>query len=112
VNGEFTLGENIGDLGGINSAYDGLQIHLKENGNPGKIDGFTPEQRFFISWGTIWRTKYRDKALENQVKTDPHSPGMYRAAGPVINLQTFYDAFDISPENPNYVKPEDRVIIW
>lgn len=112
VNGEFTLGENIGDLGGINSAYDGLQIHLKENGNPGKIDGFTPEQRFFISWGTIWRTKYRDKALENQVKTDPHSPGMYRAAGPVINLQTFYDAFDISPDHPNYVQPEDRVIIW
>lgn len=112
VNGEFTLGENIGDLGGINSAYDGLQIHLKENGNPGKIDGFTPEQRFFISWGTIWRTKYRDKALENQVKTDPHSPGMYRAAGPVINLQTFYDAFDISTDHPNYVQPEDRVIIW
>ncbi len=112
VNGEFTLGENIGDLGGINSAYDGLQIHLKENGNPGKIDGFTPEQRFFISWGTIWRTKYRDKALENQVKTDPHSPGMYRAAGPVINLQTFYDAFGISADDPNYVKPEDRVIIW
>ena len=112
VNGEFTLGENIGDLGGINSAYDGLQIHLKEHGHPGKIDGFTPEQRFFISWGTIWRTKYRDKALENQVKTDPHSPGMYRAAGPVINLQTFYDAFDISADNPNYVKREDRVIIW
>ncbi|MFK8056944.1 MAG: M13 family metallopeptidase [Saprospiraceae bacterium] len=112
VNGEFTLGENIGDLGGINSAYDGLQIHLKENGHPGKIDGFSPEQRFFISWGTIWRTKYRDKALENQVKTDPHSPGMYRAVGPVINLQTFYDAFDIKADNPNYVKPEDRVIIW
>lgn len=112
VNGEFTLGENIGDLGGINSAYDGLQLHLKQHGNPGKIDGFTPEQRFFISWGTIWRTKYRDKALENQVKTDPHSPGMYRAAGPVMNLQTFYDAFGISEDDPNYVKPEDRVIIW
>ncbi len=75
VNGDFTLGENIGDLGGINSAYDALQIHLAENGRPGLIDGMTPEQRFFVSWGTIWRTKYRDKAIENQVKTDPHSPG-------------------------------------
>ena len=112
VNGDFTLGENIGDLGGINSAYDGLQIHLAENGRPGLIDGFTPEQRFFISWGTIWRTKYRDKALENQVKTDPHSPGMYRASGPVANLQTFYDAFGIEPGDEGYVAPEERVIIW
>jgi predicted metalloendopeptidase len=57
INGEFTLGENIGDLGGVNAAYDGLQIHLKEHGNPGKIDGFTPEQRFFLSWATVWRPK-------------------------------------------------------
>ena len=63
VQGELTLGENIGDLGGLNAAYDALQIHLKENGNPGKIDGFTPEQRFFLSWATIWRTKYRDEYL-------------------------------------------------
>ena len=112
VNGDFTLGENIGDLGGINVAYDGLQLHLAKNGRPGLIDGFTPEQRFFISWGTIWRTKYRDKALENQVKTDPHSPGMYRAYGPLINLQTFYDAFGIGENHPNYVAPEQRVVIW
>ncbi len=112
VNGDFTLGENIGDLGGINAAYDGLQIHLTENGNPGPIDGYTPEQRFFISWGTIWRTKYRDKALENQVITDPHSPGMYRAMGPVVNLQAFYDAFNIDEDDPNYVAPADRVVIW
>src|SRR5690606_9224836 len=61
VDGKFTLGENIGDLGGVNAAYDGLQLFLKENGNPGLIDGYTPEQRFFISWGTIWRTKARDE---------------------------------------------------
>ncbi len=112
VNGDFTLGENIGDLGGINAAYDALQIHLRENGHPGLIDGMTPEQRFFVSWGTIWRTKYRDKAIENQVKTDPHSPGEYRAIGPVLNLQSFYDAFGIEPGDAGYVAPEDRVVIW
>ena len=72
VDGKFTLGENIGDLGGVNAAYDGLQLYLKENPNPGLIDGYTPEQRFFISWSTIWRSKMRDEALKNQVKTDPH----------------------------------------
>ncbi len=112
VNGDFTLGENIGDLGGINAAYDALQLELADSGRPGLIDGFTPEQRFFISWGTIWRGKYRDKALENQVKTDPHSPGRYRANGPVINLQSFYDAFGIAPTAQGYVAPEQRVVIW
>ncbi len=112
VNGDFTLGENIGDLGGVNAAYDALQIYLTEHGRPGLIDGLTPEQRFFISWGTIWRTKYRDKAIENQVKTDPHSPGEYRAVGPVINLQSFYDAFGIKSGDPGYVEPADRVVIW
>jgi predicted metalloendopeptidase len=64
VDGKFTLGENIGDLGGINAAYDGLQLYLKENGNPGLIDGYTPEQRFFMSWATIWRSKARDAAIK------------------------------------------------
>ena len=95
VDGKFTLGENIGDLGGVNAAYDGLQLYLKENGNPGLIDGYTPEQRFFISWSTIWRSKMRDEALKNQVKTDPHSPGMYRAYVPIQNVDAFYSAFDI-----------------
>ena len=112
VDGKFTLGENIGDLGGINAAYDGLQLYLKENGNPGLIDGFTPEQRLFISWATIWRSKMRDEALKNQVKTDPHSPGMYRAYVPLLNLETFYQAFDIKPGDGMYVAPEKRVIIW
>lgn len=112
VDGKFTLGENIGDLGGINAAYDGLQLYLKENGNPGLIDGFTPEQRLFISWGTIWRSKMRDEAIKNQVKTDPHSPGMYRAYVPLLNLDTFYKAFDIKETDELYVKPEDRVKIW
>jgi putative endopeptidase len=112
VDGKFTLGENIGDLGGVNAAYDGLQLYLKENGNPGLIDGYTPEQRFFISWGTIWRSKMRDEAIKNQVKTDPHSPGMYRAYVPLLNVDEFYKTFNISETDKLFVKPEDRVRIW
>ncbi|TGD57532.1 M13 family metallopeptidase [Flavobacterium humi] len=112
VDGKFTLGENIGDLGGINSAYDGLQIALRKNGSPGLIDGYTPEQRFFISWGTIWRSKMRDEAIKNQVKTDPHTPGMYRAYVPLLNVDAFYQAFGIKEGDKLYVKPEKRVKIW
>jgi putative endopeptidase len=112
VDGKFTLGENIGDLGGINAAYDGLQIYLKQNGNPGLIDGYTPEQRLFISWATIWRTKMRDEAIKNFVKTDTHSPGMYRAYVPLQNVDSFYKAFDIKETDKLYVKPENRVKIW
>ncbi|MDI1256934.1 MAG: M13 family metallopeptidase [Flavobacterium sp.] len=112
VDGKFTLGENIGDLGGVNAAYDGLQLYLKENGNPGLIDGYTPEQRFFISWATIWRSKMRDEALKSQVKTDPHSPGLYRGYVPLQNVDVFYDAFHIVPGDGMYVAPEKRVKIW
>ena len=112
VDGKFTLGENIGDLGGINAAYDGLQLYLKENGNPGLIDGYTPEQRLFISWATIWRGKIRDEALKNQVKTDPHSPAQYRAYVPLLNLDTFVQAFDIKEGDGMYVAPDKRVRIW
>jgi putative endopeptidase len=112
VDGKFTLGENIGDLGGINAAYDGLQIHLKQNGNPGLIDGYKPEQRLFISWATIWRSKMRDEAIKNQVKTDPHSPGQYRAYVPLLNVDEFYKAFDIKETDKLFVKPENRVKIW
>ena len=112
VDGKFTLGENIGDLGGINAVYDGLQIYLKENGNPGLIDGFTPEQRLFISWTTKWRSQIRDEALKNQLKTDPHSPGKYRAYVPLQNVDAFYSAFDIKVGDGMYVTPEKRVKIW
>jgi predicted metalloendopeptidase len=112
VDGKFTLGENIGDLGGVNAAYDGLQLYLKENGNPGLIDGYTPEQRFFISWSTIWRSKMRDEAMKSQVKTDPHSPGIYRSYVPLQNVDTFYEAFNIQPTDGMYVAPEKRVKIW
>ncbi len=112
VDGKFTLGENIGDLGGLNAAYDGLQIYLKENGNPGLIDGYTPEQRFFISWSTVWRTKMRDEAIKNLVKTDPHSPGIYRGYVPLLNIDSFYEAFNINLGDGMYVAPEKRVKIW
>tara|TARA_R110002126_G_scaffold81248_4_gene200498 strand:+ start:795 stop:2858 length:2064 start_codon:yes stop_codon:yes gene_type:complete len=112
VDGKFTLGENIGDLGGVNAAYEGLQLYLKNNPRPELIDGFTPEQRFFISWTTVWRTKSRDEAIKNQVKTDPHSPGMYRAYVPIQNVDAFYDAFAIKKGDGMYIEPSKRVKIW
>ena len=112
VNGKFTLGENIGDLGGIYATYYGLQRHLEKNGRPGLIDGFTPEQRFFISWGTIWRAKYKDDNLRTLINTDPHSPGMYRANGPLSNMPEFYEAFDVKEGDPMWRSEEDRVLIW
>lgn len=112
VNGKFTLGENIGDLGGVSVAFDALKMYLKDHGNPGLIDGFTPEQRFFISWATIWRTKSTDEALKNQVNTDPHSPGYYRAFGPIINVDGFFDAFNIKAGDKMYKAPKDRIRIW
>ena len=112
INGRFTLGENIGDLGGLLGAYDGLQLFFKENGRPENIDGFTPEQRFFMSWATVWRTLTREDALETQIKTDPHSPGLYRATQPLKNIDAFYEAFDIKEGDPMYLAPEKRVRIW
>lgn len=112
VDGKFTLGENIGDLGGVNAAYDGLQLYLKDKGRPSLIDGYTPEQRFFISWATIWRTKMRDEAIKNQVKTDPHAPGRYRAYVPLQNVDAWYKAFNIKPGDKLYISPEKRVKIW
>ena len=112
INGKFTLGENIGDLGGVLGAYDGLQLHFKKHGRPDKIDGFTPEQRFFMSWATVWRTLSREDALRTQIKTDPHSPGIQRATQPLKNVDAFYEAFDIKEGDPMYLAPEKRVRIW
>jgi len=112
INGAFTLGENIGDLGGTNAAYDGLESYLKANGRPGKIDGYTPEQRFFMAWATVWRMKARDKAIKTRLKIDPHSPGNFRGYVPLTNEEAFYKAFNIVPGDSMYVAPKDRVIIW
>ncbi len=112
INGRFTLGENIGDLGGLLGAYDGLQLHFEENGRPDDIDGFTAEQRFFMSWATVWRTLIRPDALETQIKTDPHSPGYNRAIQPLKNIDAFYEAFGIEEGDGMWLAPTDRVRIW
>ena len=112
VNGTFTNGENIADLGGVNISYDALQMYLKDHGNPGMISGYTQDQRFFMSWATVWRTLQKEAALINQIKTDEHSPGLYRAYGPLLNTEAFYKAFDVKEGDQLYKKPEDRVIIW
>jgi putative endopeptidase len=111
VNGELTLGENIGDLAGVTMAYYALQDALQQ-GNPGEIDGFTPEQRFFLSWAQAWRLNYRDEALKLQVNTNPHSPGRFRVNGPLSNMPEFAAAFDCGPEDP-MVRPDGmRADIW
>lgn len=112
INGKFTLGENIGDLGGIHAAFDALALHHQDNGKPEAIDGFSAEERFFLSWGTIWRTKIRDEALKNQVRTDPHSPGYNRAMQPLKNMDAFYTTFDVNEGDGMYLPKEDRVYIW
>lgn len=112
LNGKFNLGENIGDLGGVNVAYDALQLNYKNTKKPGKIDSFTPDQRFFMSWATVWRTKMREDALRNLIKTNPHAPGMYRAYMPLKNVDAFYKAFQVKEGDKMYLKPEDRVRIW
>jgi putative endopeptidase len=111
LNGALTLGENIADLGGTSVAYEALQRSLQ--GKERKlIDGLTPEQRFYISWAQVWRTKFRDDALRRAVAQGPHSPGMFRAIGPLVNQQTFYDAFGIKEGDPMWVAPEKRAKIW
>ncbi len=112
VNGLFTNGENIADLGGVAIAYDALQMYLKDKGNPGLISGYNQDQRFFLSWATVWRTKGTEKFYINQVKTDPHSPGMYRAVGPLVNTEAWYKAFGVKEGDKHYKKPEDRIKIW
>jgi putative endopeptidase len=112
INGKFTLGENIGDLGGVLGAYDGLQMLYEKNGRPEDIDGFTAEQRFFMSWATVWRTLTRDEQLRTLIKTDSHSPGMVRATQPLINIDAFYVAFDIKEGDEMFLPVEERVRIW
>ncbi|UMQ41775.1 M13 family metallopeptidase [Chryseobacterium sp. Y16C] len=112
VNGTFTNGENIADLGGVNIAYDALQMYLKDKGNPGMISGYTQDQRFFLSWATVWRTLSSEKYMVNQVKTDPHSPGYFRSFGPIINVDAFYKAFDVKQGDKLYKAPADRIKIW
>lgn len=111
VNGQLTLGENIGDLGGMTIAYKAYHMSLGDKKSP-VIDGLTGDQRFFMGWAQVWRRKYRDAELRNRLVTDPHSPAHYRVNGVVPNVPAFYSAFDIKPDDPMYIPPEKRVKIW
>ncbi len=111
INGELTLGENIADLGGLNIAWDAYQM-TEEAKKCDSIDGFSPAQRFFISYGTIWRNNIREKALERRIKEDVHSPAEARVNRTLFSMPHFYEAFDISPEDKLYIAPENRANIW
>jgi putative endopeptidase len=112
VNGKLTLGENLADLGGLSIAYAALEKALAEKGRPGLIDGFTPEQRFFLAWAQIWRGNITPEAARLRINTDPHSPGEWRTNGPLSNLPQFAAAFGCKPGDP-MVRPEAvRPVIW
>ena len=111
INGQLTLGENIADLGGLNIAWDAYQLTDEAKANK-SIDGYTPAQRFFISYGTIWRNNIRDKALERRIKEDVHSPAEARVNRTLGSMPHFYEAFDIQPGNKMYIAPEERAAIW
>lgn len=112
INGAMTLGENMGDLSGISVAYDALIKNLKEEGRPGNIDGLSPEQRFFISYVTIWRVKQKEEALRNALMNDPHCPAKFRAIGPLENLDSFHSAFQIEKGDPMFKPEGERIKIW
>jgi predicted metalloendopeptidase len=111
INGAQTLGENISDLGGLNIAYDALQL-AQARQPVGPIDGLTQNQRFFVSWATIWRTQTRTEALLDQLRTDSHAPGRYRVLGPLANMPAFAAAFSCPAGAPMMRSPPDRITIW
>lgn len=111
INGALALGENIGDLGGMTVALKAYQLSLEGKEAP-VLDGFTGQQRFFLSWAQVWRSQYREEALKRQLSTGPHSPAHYRVIGVLPNIPEFYTAFDIKEGDAMYIAPEQRVKIW
>ena len=111
VNGQLTMGENIGDLGGLSMAYTAYQLSLKGKPAP-VIGGLTGDQRFFLAWAQVWKSKTREEAVINRLKTDSHSPPQYRINGPLRNLDEWYRAFEVKPGDKLYLPPEQRVRIW
>ncbi|NQX37331.1 putative endopeptidase [Pedobacter steynii] len=111
VIGKLTMGENIGDLGGLNAAYTAFKL-TKQGQSEEKIDGFSPDQRFFLSWAQVWRGNVLDETAAQLIKTDPHSPGPYRTIGAPVNMDAWYKAFDVQPGDKLYKKPEDRIRMW
>jgi putative endopeptidase len=111
VNGKLTMGENIGDLGGLNMAYEAFKM-TKQGKASKKIDGLSPDQRFFLAWAQVWRGSSLPESEVQQVQTDPHSPNQYRTIGAPVNMDAWYKAFDVKPGDKLYKKPEDRIKIW
>ncbi|MDG4924368.1 M13 family metallopeptidase [Glaesserella parasuis] len=112
VNGRFTLGENIADLGGLSIAYDALKRYERDHGVTPILENFTPDQRFFMSWTRSWRNKATVQALTHQVKSDPHAPGQYRAFAPVLNISGFHNAFNTKQGDAMYRPINERIKIW
>ncbi len=112
VSGELTLGENLADYGGLTISFNAFMKTFNNKEKPGKIDGFTPEQRFFLSYAKVWRNNIRDKLAQRLIKEDVHSPGKYRVNGGVANINAWYKAFNIQQEDELYVKKENRLSIW
>ena len=112
VNGKLTLGENLGDLSGVEASYAAYKEYIAKHGEPAVIDGLTGDQRFFIAYGQAWQEKDREDAERQQILTDPHSPGKYRVNGIVRNIDAWYKAFNIQPGDKLYLAPEQRVHIW
>lgn len=111
VNGKLTLGENLADLGGLNIAYEAFKKTEQGKSNK-KIDGFTPDQRFFLSWAQVWRLNILPDFAAQLILTDPHSPGMYRCNGPVSNIDAWYTAFNVKPGDKMYKPENERIKVW
>ena len=111
VNGKLTLGENIGDLGGLNVAYEAFKMTSQGKSNK-KIDGFTPDQRFFLAWAQVWRSNILAPTAAQLILTDPHSPGPYRTIGAPVNMDAWYKAFNVKAGDKLYKKSSDRIRIW
>ena len=111
VNGKLTIGENLADLGGLSIAYEAFK-NTKQGKSNDKIDGFTPDQRFFLNWAQVWRSNILPEAAAQRIVTDTHSPGMYRSNGPLTNMEAFYKAFDVKFGDKMYKAPELRTKIW
>ena len=111
VKGELTLGENIADMGGIAIAYDAFKM-TKQGQDTTRIDGFTPDQRFFLSYAQIWRSKMKDEAMRQRINTNPHSPAEYRVLAPLMHFEPFYKAFDVKEGDKMFVAADKRIKIW
>ena len=112
INPKLTMGENIGDLGGLEMAYAAYRRHVDQHGEPPRRDGYTGDQRFFLSFGQTWRSKLREGAMRQRLLSDPHSPPEQRVNGVVRNFDPWYRAFDIKPGDKLYLSPELRVRFW